>query len=244
MESYNFLQDPTELEFFCNNILPQLEPDESYSLMLGARRKYLKGEEKHLYVMSGTDMLKRVVVRDNSFATVKRAVMDLCIPKGTYTDKNGKVLPDHCFTVYMTINPSSGKMATVNLIHKLTDLLANNDAYFKIDGHAKTMLHKSVGRRVFIDFDIDVMDKERRSLVMEKVCDELGESEFHSVMTRGGVHVILNKNFIDPKVKNTFYRNIQKINDDLPDDEEIECKPHTMLPVPGCFQGGHVPMVI
>jgi len=244
MNSYEFLVDEEELRKFCDKVLPKLRPTESLCLYLAARRKYLKEEEKDNYVMSGTDMIKRIIIRDSSFDSVKNGILQLSIPKGTYKTKGGQVIPDHAFVVYMTINPSCGKMATIEMIHKLTDMLANNDEYYKIDGIAKTVIHKNISRKLYLDFDIDVADVDERKEIIGKVCNELGNSEYHVVMTRGGAHVLLLKSTLDPNIKNTFYKNIQEIGKVLREDEEISNKSITMTPIPGCSQGGKMPYIM
>jgi hypothetical protein len=95
MECYDFLRDEAELERFYSTILPQLEKDEVFYLMLGARNKYLKEEEKGQYNMNGSDMIRRVTVRKNDFKEFKNKILDFCVPKGRYTDKNGNPLPEH-----------------------------------------------------------------------------------------------------------------------------------------------------
>lgn len=241
--AYAFLHDEDELKKFCENVLPELKTNEYLYIMLGARRKYLLEYEKDNYNMNGTDMLERIVLKSSSFESVKRAIKKLCIPVGTYTDKNGKPLPHHCFTVYMTVNPSCGKMASANLIKKLTDMFVNNDPNFNVASHALTEMHKAVGRKNIMDFDIDPINEEELKDAITFITESLGKSRTHTVKTRTGAHVLLHKDDIDPAVRNYFYNAIREYSDKNMEGE-IEIRGHAMVPVPGAYQGDHIPYLI
>lgn len=240
MNCYEFIKDEEKLKVFCDSVLKHLGVGESYCVMLGARRKYLTEDEKTIYNMNGTDMLRRTIISSKEFDVVKRSILDMCIPEGTYTDKNGKPLPNHCFTVYMTVNPASSKKAAGAMIKNLTDKLLNNDIDFNLVSLAKTELHRSFGHKRFMDLDVDVPDETECEAVLDKIYNFLGETRTHTVKTRGGAHVLVDKCSLDPTISKTFYKNIESIKIES---GEIEMKGHCMIPIPGCSQGGFVPFV-
>ena len=244
MECYNFLLDEDELKKFHSTILPDLGQDEVFYLMLGARNKYLTEEEKGIYNMNGSDMIKRVTVRSNKYEELRDKVLDFCVPKGRYKDKNGLALPEHSFTLYITPNARDVKRASVSVVQKITEALLNPNTPLKLENMMLSEIHKYSTNKVYMDFDVDPKGKDDLNYILEEIYKELGNSKYHVVKTRSGAHVLLEKSTIDPKVKNTFYKYISGMRHRLILEGDVEVKGDTMLPVPGCAQGGKMPYIM
>jgi hypothetical protein len=242
MESYNFLIDEEELKKFHSVILPQLGQDEVFYLMLGARNKYLNEEEKGIYNMNGSDMIRRVTVRSNDFEEFKDKVLDFCVPQGRYKDKNGLPLPLHSFTLYVTPNPRDSRRASVGIVQKITEGLLNANTPLRLENMVLSEIHKYSTNKVWIDLDVDPKEGDILSDVLNKIETILGETDSVTVKTRSGAHVLVKKETIHHSIKHTFYKEIKDLSDSMYG--EVEFKGDTMLPVPGCAQGGMMPFIM
>jgi hypothetical protein len=242
MECYEFLIDEEELRKFHSTILPQLGQDEVFYLMLGARNKYLTDEEKPIYNMNGSDMIKRVTVRSNKYEEFRDKVLDFCVPKGRYRDKNDKPLPEHSFTLYVTPNPRDVRRASVGVVQKITEGLLNTNTPLKLENMMLSEIHKYSTNKVWIDLDVDPKGDDDLLKTLERLRVILGDTEYITVKTRSGAHMLVKKETIDPRIKNTFYKDIQSLSDTM--EGEVEFKGDTMLPVPGCAQGGKMPYIL
>ena len=56
--NYNFLNDEQELADFIDHHLPEPTEDECFLVILAARRKYLKPEEKEAVQLGGADVCR------------------------------------------------------------------------------------------------------------------------------------------------------------------------------------------
>lgn len=240
MECYNFIKDEEQLLLFHSHLL-SLKNDEVYYIMLGARRKYLTDEEKEPYNMNGSDMIKRVTVKNNSFEYFRKKVLELSAPIGTYTDKNGLELPEHSLTLYMTINPRDCRLASVNIIAKLAEKLHNKQP-MNLEQFMYSEIHKSCNRKRFMDFDIDPNGSDNLQQIINDVKTILGKSSTIEIRTRTGAHILLDKHTIDKTVKNTFYKSIKQLSASL--DGTIDFLSDAMVPIPGTTQGGTIPRLI
>jgi hypothetical protein len=241
MECYQFLQDEDELKRFRERILPKLGKDEVFYLMLGARHKYLTDEEKGIYNMNGSDMIRRVTVRSNSFETLRDSILDFCVPEGRYKDKNGKPLPIHCFTLYITPNPRDSRRASVSIVQKITEALLNHNTTMRLENMMLSEIHKYSTNKVWIDLDLDPKGNDDPIKTLETIYTILGDTETITVKTRSGFHVLVKKDSLDNRIKKSFFKDIKTLSDTM--EGEVEFKGDTLLPVPGCLQGGKVPYI-
>jgi hypothetical protein len=242
MRCYEFLRNEEELKRFHSLILPTLGQDEVFYLMLGARNKYLNEDEKGKYNMNGSDMIRRVTVRSNRYEELRDKVLDFCVPVGRYKDKNGLSLPEHSFTLYITPNARDARRASVGVVQKITEGLLNPNTPLKLENMVLSEIHKNSTNKVYMDFDVDPKEGDDLDKVLETIYGKLGGSYYVTVKTHSGAHVLLKKSTIDSAVKNTFYKDVQRVSDLMYG--EVEIKGDTMLPVPGCAQGGKVPRIM
>jgi len=230
------LKNENELERFLRDVIFPLNKNEAYCIMLGARKKYLKSEEKELYNMNGTDMLRRFILKGPnkpSVDTIRQIIYEWS--HGNFTDKNGKKIPEHAFTIFLTVNPRSQEKASLDTIRQLTEALYRG-ATINLESLVKTNLHKNASEKYFMDFDVDIDDGEDREKILHSVLNELGDTKSHVIMTRGGYHILIDKRQIDPKIKNTFYKAITG----LQFKGEVEVKNDSMVPLAGCSCGGTI----
>ena len=116
---------------------------------------------------------------------------------------------------------------------------------FNLDQIVLSAIHKSPSRKPFMDFDIDVKDPTNFEHTLKMVKRHLGKTKYHVIKTRGGAHVLVDKTTLDPNIKHTFYQGIKNDFKNMREvytiDGEIENLSDTMIPIPGCVQGGNVP---
>ena len=120
----------------------------------------------------------------------------------------------------------------------------NTNTTLNIETMMLSAVHKSCFEKNYIDFDCDVGEGDDGEKIRKFVEDALGDSEYHTIKTRGGYHILLNIKTIDSKIKNTFYNNIKDYSDGL-NNSVIEFMGKTnLLPIPGFAQGGFTPYIM
>lgn len=229
-----FIQNKAVLENFIETCLPLLDVDESYMLALFARKKYLP--EDSPIKLNGITQLRREFA--DSRISLLRKISMFELVSNPYTDKNGLCIPEDCMTLYLMPNPRSNRLAAANLSTRVIGSLFQSDN-IRLTSMARTELHKACSRKTYLDFDIDVECPDILPDILDKVCGFLGHSRIVMVHTKGGAHILLDKNTLDTAIKNTFYQNIQKLSDSM--SGEIEIRGDCLVPIPGCRQGDYTP---
>lgn len=90
-------------------------------------------------------------------------------------------------------------------------------------------VQRSVGSKIYIDFDYKPFDPSRLDEFINRDCVDILE-------TRGGYHILVRVKDIKPEYKSKFYNGIKSLNVDQTGDQ--------MIPIPGCTQGGFIPKFI
>jgi hypothetical protein len=140
------------------------------------------------------------------------------------------------------VTPYQNIRASLGVVNKITEGLLNTDTPLNMENMVLSEIHKSCTRKIYADVDIDPKGDDDLDLVLNEVLEIMGNSLTRTIKTHSGVHVLINKAEIDPKVKNTFWKALQGVSDRM--DGEVEFKGDTMLPVPGTTQGGKIPRII
>lgn len=242
MQFWNFITDETELRRFYDMVLKPLEVNEGYFLILAARKKYL--EEGSTVVMSNTDVIERKIVRHYEFDRLVKNMVKLGIPENFYKSKSNEPYPYNSYVMYVTINPRDLQKAMLttsqNYIKSIYDM-GKSETELEKARHIDTIMFSEVqsakGTPHYLDIDLDVKNEE----YLNRVISIMGRSKLIVVETRGGYHILIDKNKIDNSVKNTFYRDLEKYSKELKliyDKDVLEFKPDSMLPIPGTSQGG------
>ena len=120
MNNYTIITDLGKLMSFVHQILPDLEPHEKFYVCLFARNKYCK-DVKH--ISSDKAQLKRFIATKENLI---QKIQQLQIPVGRYVQK-GQEVPQEALALYIQPNPRDMKRASVNLLVKLAQSIANND---------------------------------------------------------------------------------------------------------------------
>lgn len=229
--NYTTIVDKYELEKFIG-WLPELNADETYYYSLLARNKYVKdigigtmNSDKH--------QCARFVCNKERLA-LKLAQTEA--PIGTYGIKDIRV-PQEALASYITINPRSHTKAAKAMLKRMADVVADNEPSPNVYQESLTALHKSVSRKIFTDIDFDVQDSDTiRHLVREIKCI-LNQNAVWLLETRGGFHIIVKLDAIEPKYVKSWYKNMSAL-------PHVDIVGDNMIPVPGCYQGGFTPQLM
>jgi len=211
--------------------LPELGTHERFYVSLFARRKYddrVKGSDK-------ANLKRFLSNKERLFEKIQQ----LELPVGRYLTK-GVVVPDESLALYICPNPRCMRKTSFDLVKQLMVRLENENQSFNPHADALTWAHKSKGRTVWVDFDIDleVEPSNKQALVndcMRTIIEIVGTDAVSFIETRGGIHCLVQPQKVVGE-KNWHQKIIRSIKVDQQGD--------LLLPVPGCCQGGFVPKFV
>ena len=242
-ENYKIIMDETVLDSFIN-FLPELRTtDEKFYVCLFARSKYLTEEQKGQmsHIKSDKAQLKRVVADKKS---LKTKLKQMECPVGSYIQYKTNVpdnpVPQEALAVYITINPRSLGLATRNSLKKFVEMIADNPKdNFNPSNFAMSEIQRSKAKNPpYYVLDIDTKEINVTSL-KENLSFHLGKTPFGIIETRGGYHILISLRNIDESRKKTWYYGLKDLfGDDLDQAGDI------MIPIPGTYQGGHIPKFV
>ena len=223
MTNYKIVADEKELDSFID-WLPELNENESLYCALFTRKKYYDGD--HPWVKADKNHLKRFT---SNKERLKAKLYQLECPIGRYTTRGKEntefVVPQESLVVYIHPNPRDLWKATIAGIIDLAKIVQcsgkNSNPHQEILSSIQRTPSKE-NKRV-VTFDIDEKDDK----VLEEVVDICGNA-VDVVETRGGYHVLVWSKEMPKKTK--WYQELSKFADVTGD---------SMLPIPGCMQGGH-----
>jgi len=220
--NYQIISDKEKLLEFID-WLPELEANEKFYCCLFARKKYCADEIKS----NAKSQLKRFL---SNKERLYQKIKQLEVPIGAYQLKD-IAAPQESLALYINPNPRNLKKATYEGIIKLTQLLKNDNKNFNPHAELLSCIQKTIGRKIYLDFDVDYKDFD-----FEKLKAIINVSCLDIVETRGGYHLLVRLAEIEQAYKKTFYQKISAMDVDQTGDQ--------LLPVPGCVQGGFVPRFI
>lgn len=193
---------------------------------------------------SDKTQLRRLV---SSKADLCSKIKQLECPVGSYTTKSGDIIPDSAIAIYITINPRCLRKATVEGIRCLAANIGKD-----LDGGMKTtclnphseilsVIHRAKSRSCFVDFDIDHGEGDNKSSmsldeIKKKTIDIVGKEAPTFLVTRGGVHVLVQPKLVVSDTKNWHPIICKTLSCDQIGD--------LMIPIPGCNQGGFTPYLV
>jgi len=220
--NYQIIKDEKVLLDFID-WLPVLGEHERYYCTLFSRKKY---------ATEGTMKPDKGQLR--RFLSDKDRLLDkirqLEIKKGTYK-LFGEEVDENSLALYINPNPRNLKKATFNSIIELSKLLRDEKKSFNPHAEVMSCIQRSIGNKVYLDFDIDYkpFDPQKLDPFINRDCVQILE-------TRGGYHLLVELKKIKAEYKSTFYNGIKSLNVDQTGDQ--------LIPVPGCTQGGYTPKFI
>ena len=225
--NYEIIKDEKLLREFID-WLPNLEPNEQYYLCLFARSKYCKDIT---HIKSDKAQLKR-------FTSTKERLFDkirqLECPIGSYKQyKSGKEetidIPQEALALYISVNPRDLWKATFDSTMKLLGCIRDTNTL--VNPHAEVMseIQKSKGKTHYVHFDYDGDNPP-----IEEIRRTVNPEALTLVKTRGGLHILVDKNKVTPEYRNTFYVSFREM-------PNVDQSGDMMLPVIGCTQGMFIP---
>lgn len=240
--NYKVILDEAVLDDFIKN-LPDLQEDEKFYICLFARSKYLTEEQKGTmsHIKSDKAQLKRAVATKK---TLKNKLRQMEVPLGAYVQIKTNVpdnpVPQESLAVYMTINPRSLSLATRNSLKKFVEMVADNPTHpFNPSNFAMSEIQRSKAKNAPW-FMLDLDSKERPAEELKNTLKSyLGNTPFKVLETRGGYHIMISLREIDENVKKNWYNNIN-----IEFGKDIDQRGDMMIPIPGTYQGGHIPKFV
>ena len=231
------------LQFYIDNVLPELIQDEVYFLSLSARNKYLTEEERKYYGLGRTEMFSRVIVRSKQ--DFDKAIRQLEANHLARLTKNKLLIPKKCLVLYININPVSTVKATGNFVEEF--LQAQNELVISLQNQKQSnfdwfryadrkylnCLQKATSRKLWMDFDID---SENYSIVDELI-QSIGDVTHLSIETRSGYHLLIYQPDLNNKNAGKYlFAKLNELKKKYPDVEIMQNK-NAMIPLPGSYHG-------
>ena len=223
--NYQVIVDDVEFQKFVE-WLPPLEKEECHYAALLARDKYIRdlgigtfNSDKHLCSRFVTNT-ERLLLKLKQCET----------GVGNYSVK-GIEIPQQALAAYMTINPRSQTKAAKWLLKRLADVVADGEQNVNVYQESLTAIHKSIGRKLFVDVDFDNVPLAPTVRMMSGF---INSDAVKILETRGGFHAIIRLDAIEDKFVKSWYKNITSL-------DGADIAGDTLIPIPGTHQGGFVP---
>ncbi len=227
--NYQIIKDKDILEDFIKNYLPELEYNETFYCCLFARKKYCN----HLvHIASDKGQMKRFTATKHNL--IKKIIQLEC-EVGSYYVKSTPA-PQESLALYMNINPRSMDKAGKGMIKHLAELITKPYGGWNIQAEAMSEIQKAKSRNIYFDLDFDNVEYKDIHAEIEGY-DLINLDACNFLKTRGGFHLLVKTDKIDPKYAKTWYNGITAL-------PGIDVKGDMMIPVPGCTQGEFVPYFI
>lgn len=220
--NYKIIQNEETLTQFIK-WLPELEENEKYYCALFARKKY----SENWTIKGDKGQLKRFLT---SKKRMLNKIQQLETQVGTYKLFN-EVVDENSLALYINPNPRDLHKATYNSIIEMTKLLRDEKRLYNPHAEVMSCIQRSVGRNIYLDFDIDYkpFDPSKLDEFINRDCVDILE-------TRGGYHILVKLKEIKEEYKSKFYNGIKSLNVDQTGDQ--------LIPIPGCVQGGFIPKFV
>lgn len=223
----DLIYDVEEIKDFLNKVMPPLEDDEVFILLLNTRKKYCPGE-----LSKSEEVLGRDLIRDNDIDKTIRKIKRISCTDGVYVDKNtSRPVPSSCMALYLLLDPRSTLKGYSEFVYDINKWTyesfkgeLNLELYRRMDIKLFSAIHKNRSRPLYWVIDIDKKDED----ILDKVTSLLDGNIRHIMETHGGYHVTVDKNKVTGKI---IYEDIRGL-------EYVEILKEPMNPIPGTRQGG------
>lgn len=207
-----------ELKWFYDNMLRDLKPGETWMICLAAREKALTDDERKLYFLGRSEMMRESIIRFHSvgqpYKWFSEAVWAYNMDKHGLTTKNGLPYPDKTMMVYLTVNPCSSYECVKDIKRRIADEESElvdsfvkgshegiTDHLFKMSkifDHFKSVHAANPSEKLIIDFDVDVKFSDNEDKYFKELSKRISEKYFAKgtyafVRTAGGYHLCIKR---------------------------------------------------
>lgn len=223
---YEVISSPLELKKFID-WLPDLEPGEAFYTTLLARNKYVKELGLGTFNSDRHQCARFLIKKDRLY----NKIWSTEAPLGSYVVK-GTVVPQAALACYINPNPRGLVRAQPDIIQRLVRnvMLSHKDA--RVDEDVMTAIHKTIGRKIYMDFDID--GEFNLNELAKNVATCVNPEAVSIVITRGGYHILVKVAEIKDEYRRTWYHRLRAL-------VGVDVVGDTLLPIPGTYQGGFTP---
>lgn len=223
--NYSVVVDEQEFNKFLR-WLPPLEKEECHYVALLARDKYIRDLGIGTFNSDKHQCARFTTTHERLLLKLKQCETEI----GNYA-VNGTCVPQEALAAYMTINPRSQTKAAKWLLKRLADVVADEEQNVNVYQESLTAIHKSIGRKLFVDVDFDNVPLAPTVRMMSGF---VNSDAVKILETRGGFHAIIRLDAIEEKYVKSWYKNITSL-------EGADIAGDTLIPIPGTYQGGFVP---
>ena len=232
--NYKIIKDKQLLLDFID-WLPETKEYETYYVGLYARTKYCKNEDgsnKFPHIQTDKAQLKRLLSKKEF---LYNKIWQLECEVGAY-ESRGFPIPQEALAIYITPNPRDMQKAAKQGLRVLADRITEPYNGYNPQQLVMSEVHKSVGRKIWLDFDFDGVSWEELSPQLDNV---INRDCLKVLKTRGGLHLLIESSKIGKEYQKTWYKNIVKISG-----IDVKDSSGSQIPIPGCTQGEFVPYFI
>lgn len=223
---YTIIKDEDKFKSYIE-ILPELEEDECFYVVLLSRRKYLPGQP------NSTTPLARFVCSKKSMLD---KVRQLECPIGSHKVKGVEVVQE-ALALYLMPNPRSKIKATFNLIVDLTTALRDKHTGLNPLSYVDNSLNRAKSRSVYTILDIDLPINENELTELSKII-----GNYDCIKTNGGYHILIQPLKAFEHGGKKWHVNMEEF---LKDNAiTYDQKGDLLSPIPGCVQGQHIPTIM
>lgn len=225
--NYQIIKDEAVLRTFID-WLPALEESEVYYVSLLARSKYAD------IIKSDKQQLKRFTSRKEDLF---RKIQQLECPVGAYTQKDNPI-PQEALAIYIMPNPRSLYDAMFNSLTALAKLIQHQQKGANPHQEVLNQIQQSKGRSCYIDFDFDYKDSNFGEELKANIYARVGQTAAVKFLeTRGGFHALIDPTTVEEAFKKRWYQSIMEL-------PHVDQSGDQLIPIPGCTQGGFMPVFL
>lgn len=227
--NYRIIQNHERLKSFIAR-LPELEVNEKWFVTLLARRKYVP--DVTIDLPSELALKKFLSKTEHLYNKIRQ----LEVSFGSFETDEGDPVPQQALALYMSANPRNLRKGAKNATKIFIDKL--DEGFDGIDPDSILLSEiQKVGRKVFVDFDID----NTKEFDFYRLSEIVNTDACRILKTHGGYHVLVDTKRISDKYKKTWYQNMENFPGI---DKNQKDRANTLIPVPGTTQGNFEPQII
>jgi hypothetical protein len=232
--NYKLIHKEKELQKFID-FLPELEPNESYFLILIARKKW----NPEANIPSAVKLKREAVKKDRIIQTIRQWEVEV----GTY-QSDGVFIDNENLGVYIGYNPKDQYKACFELINKSLENIKTEKQGINIKSMANDVIQTSNGTKHFIDIDVDIKEGEDYLEIIKFIKSIIPEAHLTIIKTSGGFHCLI-KLTMTPNVHGRFEdgRWYMKIKEH-PFKSDLNIMSNDLMPLVGCNQGKNIPFIL